>query len=62
MLKDLKVRKIKSDIPSVHIEAALDNHVFMGKIIDEKYKIEKYLGYGKYGIVFTVLDQEDKKL
>lgn len=62
MLKDLKVRKVRSDIPSalISLEASLDDHVFMGKIIDEKYKIKNCLGYGTYGKVFTVLDQEDR--
>ena len=34
----------------------------LGKVINNKYKIDKYLGQGGFGKVYTVLDQKENKM
>ena len=54
-MKTLRVRKVKSDsISSLWITVDFNKNDLIGKEIDEKkYKIEKYLGRGGYGEVYT---------
>ena len=61
MLNDLKIRKVKSQISKVSITLqtyieGINADVLIGRVIDGKYKIDKYLGRGGYGKVYTVLD------
>ena len=59
LLKDLKIRTVKSDISNANI---VQDHSFIGQVIDNRYTIKEYLGYGTYGKVFTLLDSEDNKM
>ena len=63
LLKTLPVREVKSDtIFSAWIisesKASSDN--LIEKVIDIKYKIDKHLGQGGFGKVFTLSDLEEK--
>ena len=62
LLKTLPVREVKSDtIFSAWIisesKASSDN--LIEKVIDIKYKIDKHLGQGGFGKVYTLLDLEE---
>ena len=62
LLKTLHVREVKSDsILSAWIsnESKLCSDKLIGNVIDSKYKIDKHLGQGGFGKVFTVLDLEE---
>ena len=67
LLKTLHVREVKSDeILSMWIaidkinDASSDE--LIGKVVNNKYKIDKYLGQGGFGKVYTVLDQSENKM
>ena len=62
LFKTLPVREVKSDtISSAWIK--IDSNVFtdelIGQVIYFKYKIDKHLGQGGFGKVFTLLDLEE---
>ena len=62
LLKTLQMREVKSDtIFSAWIisEAKVCSDKLIGIVIDSKYKIDKYLGQGGFGKVFTISDQEE---
>ena len=64
MLNDLKIRKVKSQISKGNITLqtyieGINADVLIGRVIDGKYKIDKYLGRGGYGKVYTVLDKSE---
>ena len=61
MLNDLKIRVVETKISKASITLqtyieGINADVLIGRVIDEKYKIDKYLGRGAYGKVYTVLD------
>ena len=61
MLNDLRIRKVKTQISKVSILLqtyieGINADVLIGRVIDGKYKIDKYLGRGTFGKVYTVLD------
>ena len=59
LLKTLPVREVKSDtIFSAWIisESKACSDELIGIVIDIKYKIDKYLGQGGFGKVFTLSD------
>ena len=54
-----KVREVKSDVISslwITSETNESSGELIGKEINNKYKIDKYLGQGGFGIVYKVLD------
>jgi len=62
LLKTLPVREVNSDtILSAWIsnESRVCSEKLIEKVIDNKYKIDKNLGQGGFGKVFTVLDQDE---
>ena len=63
LLKTLPVREVKSDtILSAWIsnEGKACSDKLIEQVIDNKYKIDKHLGQGGFGKVFTVSDLEEK--
>ena len=62
LLKTLPVREVKSDtIFSAWIsnDAKVCSNELIGIVIDSKYKIDKHLGQGGFGKVYTVLDTKE---
>ena len=48
---------------------AIENKIYdassdelLGKVVNNKYKIDKYLGQGGFGKVYSVLDQNENKM
>ena len=59
-LKTLLVREVKSDvISSEWITNDANSNELIENVIDSKYKIDKHLGQGGFGKVFTVLDLDE---
>ena len=62
LLNTLPVREVKSDTIStkwISNESKKCSDALIEKVIDSKYKIDKNLGQGGFGKVFTVLDLEE---
>ena len=62
LLKTLPVREVKSFVISsawITSDAKLFSDKLIGKVIDNNYKIDKHLGQGAFGKVFTLSDQEE---
>ena len=62
LLKTLTVREVKSDtISSAWItrDDKMCSDELIGQVIYIKYKIDKHLGQGGFGKVFTLSDQEE---
>ena len=62
LLKTLPVRGVESDtILSAWIsnESKVCSDKLIGIVINSKYKIDKHLGQGAFGKVFTITDLED---
>ena len=62
LLKTLPVREVKNDtILSAWIsnESKVCSDKLIGIEINSKYKIDKYLGQGAFGKVFTISDLEE---
>ena len=65
LLKTLPVREVKSDkIFSAWIsnDAIVCSNELIGIVIDSKYKIDKHLGQGGFGKVFTLSDLEENHM
>lgn len=66
-MKHIKVltRQVKcDDISTEWIIINKDNstsNFLIGKVLDDRYKIEKFLGEGSFGKVYTVKDENDGK-
>ena len=60
LFETLPVREVKSNVISSMWITSETNESLLGKVINNKYKIDKYLGQGGFGIVFTVLDLNEK--
>ena len=58
LLKTLPVREVESD---TILSALISNDKLIGNVIESKYQIDKHLGQGGFGKVFTVLDLEENK-
>ena len=61
-LKTLPVRQVNSDAISsawIASDAKVFSDELIGIVINSKYKIDKNLGQGGFGKVFTVLDQDE---
>ena len=61
MFNDLNIRVVETKISKVSILLqtyieGINADVLIGRVIDGKYKIDKYLGRGTFGKVYTVLD------
>ena len=64
LFKTLHVREVKSDVISsawITRETITTPDELFGKVINSKYKIDKYLGQGGFGKVYTVLVYMDLK-
>ena len=62
LLKTLHVRAVKSDTISsawITSDAKLFSDQLIGIVINSKYKIDKHLGQGGFGKVFTLSDLEE---
>ena len=62
LLKPLHVRAVKSDTISsawITSDAKLFSDQLIGIVINSKYKIDKHLGQGGFGKVFTLSDLEE---
>ena len=62
LLKTLTVREVKSDTISsawIKIDSKVFTDQLIGQVIYFKYKIDKHLGQGGFGKVFTLLDLEE---
>ena len=62
LLMTLPVREVKSDAISsawITSDAKVFSDNLIGKVIDIKYKIDKHLGQGGFGKVFTLSDLEE---
>ena len=62
LLKTLPIRKVKSDIISsawITSDAKVFSDNLIGIEINSKFKIDKHLGQGGFGKVFTLSDQEE---
>ena len=63
LLKALPVREVKSDTIStkwISNEGKACSDALIEKAIDSKYKIDKHLGQGGFGKVYSLLDLNEK--
>ena len=65
LLKTLHVREVKSEAISTKWITS-ENKVYdvssddlIGKVINSRFKIDKYLGQGGFGKVYTILDLKE---
>ena len=61
-MKTIKVRQVTEDISSLWITMDSNREDLIGQVIDKNYKIERYLGRGAFGKVFTVMDLNENKM
>ena len=62
LLKTLPVREVKIDAISsawITSDAKVFSDKLIGIVINSKYKIDKHLGQGGFGKVFTLSDLEE---
>ena len=62
LLKTLPVREVKCDTISsawITSDAKVFSDELIGILINSKYKIDKHLGQGGFGKVFTLCDLEE---